>query len=140
LEKLSQEYLIQQVITHKDRLKDATDQLSQTLSEYRSQNKAKTWTVDEKTALRIREIAHEIIEEISIIGGFCDGWTRNYIDKITPFIAGITAFQITTFEFHMLELFATRLNSIIVDFTRTPFRLEELKPIFSLLKEAAMRK
>lgn len=33
-----------------------------------------------------------------------------------------------------------RLKSIIVDFTRTPFRLEELKPIFSILKEAAMRK
>lgn len=141
MEKMSKEYMIQQVIAHKDRLREAADQLSRTLSEARSKVKAeKGWKLDEKTALQIREILHEMMEQISIIGGFCDGWTQNYIRRISPFIAGISAFDIHIFDFHTLELFGTMVNSIIVDFTKTPFRLSELKPIFSVLKEAVGRK
>jgi len=141
VEKLSKEYMIQQVVAHKDRLREATDHLSQTLSKTKSKLKASgKWELDEKSALRIREIIHEIMEEISIIGGFCDNWTQNYIRKIAPIIAGITAFDMTILDRHTLELFATMVNSLIVDFTKTPFRLSELKPIFSMLTEAVKRK
>jgi hypothetical protein len=141
VEKLSKEYMIQQVVAHKDMLREATDQLSQTLSQTKSKLKASgKWELDEKSALRIREIIHEIMEEISIIGGFCDSWTQNYIRQIAPIIAGITAFDMTILDRHTLELFATMVNSLIVDFTKTPFRLSELKPIFSMLTETVKRK
>jgi hypothetical protein len=141
MEKLSKEYMIQQVVIHKDRLKDATDRLSQTLSEARLKKETqKSWELDEKTALRVREIIHEIMEEISIIGGFCDGWTKDYIRKTSPIIAGISAWDIDILHLSTLELFATMVNSIIVDFTKTPFRLSELMPIFSVLQEALKRK
>lgn len=129
--------MIQQVIAHKDRIKEATDQLSEVLCKAKSKPKVKeTWKLDDESSLQVRKIAHELVEEISIIGGFCDGWTKNYIKRISPIIAGITAWNIDVLSVSILELFGTMVNSIIVDFTKTPFRLSELKPILSVIKNA----
>jgi hypothetical protein len=141
MEKLSKEYMVQQVINHKDRLKEATDELSRIFSEARIKRQTRTnLGLDEETSLQIRKIVHEIMEEISIIGGFCDGSTQDYIHKISLIVAGKTAFDITILDFCILELFAARVNSIIVDFTKTPFRLSDLKPILSVLAEAAKKR
>lgn len=133
---ISKERMIEIVIAHKDRIRDATDQLSEIIYKAKSNMPKNTWNLDEENALAIRKVIHEIVEEISIIGGFCDGWTRNYIAKTTPIIAGITAFDISVLDVHTLELFGTIVNFISPDFNKTPFKWSQLKPAFEMLKTA----
>jgi hypothetical protein len=40
----------------------------------------------------------------------------------------------------LLDWWAMRINGIVIDFTKTPFRLSQLKPIFSVLEKALGKK
>jgi len=133
---ISKERMIEIVIAHKDRIREATDQLSEIIYKAKSKLPRNAWKLDEESALAVRKTTHEIVEEISIIGGFCDGWTRNYIAKTTPIIAEITAFDISVLEVQTLELFGTIVNFIAPDFNKTPFKWSQLKPAFEVLKAA----
>lgn len=133
---ISKERMIEIVIAHKDRIREATDQLSEIIYKAKSKTPKNAWNFDEESALAIRKVIHEIVEEISIIGGFCDGWTRNYIAKVTPIVADITAIEISVLEASTLELFGTMVNYIAPDFNKTPFRWSQLKPAFEVLKTA----
>ena len=54
--------MVQQVVAHKDRIKEATDQLSEILCKAKSKTKVKeTWKLDDESALQVRKIVHEII-------------------------------------------------------------------------------
>jgi len=139
MEGLSKEFIVQQVMNQKDKIRDATDRLSDVLYEARKRL-SKNFELPEESSLAVRKIIHEILSELSIIGGFCDDWTKDYIDKTANIIAGIASQRIHYWDALVLELWAVKVNAIIVDFTKTPFRLSELKPIFSILKEALSRK
>lgn len=135
MEGLTKEYIVQQVEAHKDRIRDATDRLSEILHNARK-TLLKEDKLDDENTLAIRKIVHEIISEISMIGGFCDKWSRDYIERITLAVSYMTSVEIYYVFALELEHWAVMVNSIIVDYTKTPFRLSELKPIFSVLKDA----
>jgi hypothetical protein len=139
MEGLSKEYIIQQVANHKDRIRDATDRLSDVLYDARKKL-SKNLELPQESALTVRKIIHEIVSELSIIGGFCDNWTKNYINETANLIGARIASKVQYFDALLLEWWAVRVNAIIVDYTKTPFRLSELKPILSVLKDALSKK
>ena len=102
---ISKDRMVEIVIAHKDRIREATDQLSEIIYKAKSKMPKNAWKLDEQSSLAIRKIIHEIVEEIAIIGGFCDGWTRKYIARVTPAVAGITTSDITLLDVQILELF-----------------------------------
>jgi hypothetical protein len=134
MDKLSKEYVIQKIEGHKDIIRDATDRLSDTLFRYRDQFEKK-WELDEKASLEVRKILHEIVSELSMIGGFCDGWTKNYINDTVNIIGHAISTGVSYADALLLEWWAMRINGIIIDYNKTPFRLADLKPLFSTLKE-----
>lgn len=84
----------------------------------------------------MRKIVHEIVSELSMIGGFCDNWSKQYIERINQTVAAMTSIKIYYPFALALEFWAVMVNSIIVDYTKTPLRLSDLKPVFSVLREA----
>jgi hypothetical protein len=139
MEGLSKELIIQQVEAHRDRIRDATDRLSEIIHNARK-TLLKESELDDESTLAVRKVVHEIVSEISSIGGFCDKWTRDYIVRLDQAVAYMTSVRIYYPFALQLEYWAVMVNSIIVDYTKTPFRLSELKPIFSVLKEALRKK
>jgi len=137
LESLSKEYMISQVKAHKDIIRDATDRLSDILFKARV---SKNLELSEKNSLAVRKILHEIVSELSMIGGYCDKTTKNYIDTTVNLIGSRTSTEITYAFVLMLDWWAMRINGIVIDFTKTPFRLSQLKPILSVLEKALDRK
>jgi hypothetical protein len=136
MQNLSKEQIINNVEGHKDIIRDATDRLSEILYKYR-----KKCTTDlnlsHEESLEIRKILHEITSEVSMIGGFCDSWTRNYITKTVNIVSKISSrSKISYFDCYALELWAMRVNAIIIDYNKTPFRLSDLKPLASILERA----
>ena len=133
---LSREYVIQQVEAHKDGIRDASDRLSDILYEGRKHLDSKL-QLNEERSLAIRKIAHELFSELSMIGGFCDGWTQRYIKETAHTIGAMVATKVKYTDALLLEYWAVRVNSIIlVDYTKTPFRLSDLKPLLSVLEKA----
>lgn len=134
LERLSKEYVIKKVEEYKELIRDATDRLSETLYEFRKQF-PKEFDLNEEFSLKVRKILHEIVSQVSNIGGFCDGWTRGYIDKTVTIIGTFTSKRkISVFYSMTLELWAMRINAITPDYNKTPFRLSDLKPLASILE------
>jgi len=139
-ERLSKEYVIQQVKAHKDLIRDASDRLSDVLYEGRKQLGSHL-ELGQEYSLTIRKIIHEIVSELSIIGGFCDNWTKRYIQETTLIIgAMVIPTRISYVHALMLEYWAVSVNSIIIDYNKTPFRLSDLKPLLSVLEKAFNRK
>ena len=135
MDKLSKEYVIQKIEEHKDLIRDATDRLSDAFFKYRKQF-GKSRELSEEASLEVRKILHQIVSELSMIGGFCDGWTQGYIGNTVNILGKRTAKRkIQYLDVLMMEWWATRINGIIVDYNKTPFRLSDLKPMFSVLKE-----
>lgn len=137
MERLSKEYMVNQVKAHKDLIRDATDRLSEIL--YRARV-SKNLQLKEKDSLAVRKTLHEIVSELSMIGGYCDGWTRNYINKTVSLIGEQVSTQITYIDAVLLDLWLMKANGIIVDFTKVPFRLSQLKPILSILEKVFRKK
>jgi hypothetical protein len=82
------------------------------------------YRLDEQDSVVLRQKLHKMVSDISIIAGFCDKRTQNYIMQISKVAAEITAQnEITNLEGFILESFCTMVNSIIVDFNKTPFSL-----------------
>ena len=117
LEKLSKEYVIQQVVAHKDRIRDATDRLSDLLYPARKSL---------GNNLKLDACMHN--------------WTRDYIDKTATLIRAEVAIGVDYGAILGLELWAIRINGFCVNFNKTPFRLSDLKPIFSVLEKALSKK
>jgi hypothetical protein len=132
---LSKEYVIQQVEAHKDRIRDASDRLSDILYEGRK-HMGNNLRLGEERSLAIRKIIHEIFSELSIIGGFCDSWTQRYIQQTAHGVGTIIAKQLNYADALMLEYWAVNINSLIIDYNKTPFRLSDLKPLLSVLQKA----
>ena len=139
MEGLSKEYIISQVKAHKDLIRDATDRLSETLFKA-TRRLSKHLELSDKDSLSVRKILHEMVSELSLIGGYCDNWTQGYINRTVNIIGVQAATRIAYHDALLLELWAMKINGIIVDFTKTPFRLSQLKPIFSMLEKALGKK
>src|SRR5208283_5597502 len=136
MEKLSKEQVIRIVEGHKDIIRDATDRLSDSFCKFRKAH-PNDLDLTEEESVEIRKIIHSIISEVSMIGGFCDSWTRNYIAKTVNIVSAYTVERkISILSFYMLELWANKINEITPDYNKTPFRLSDLKPLASILESA----
>jgi hypothetical protein len=80
------------------------------------------YKLDEQSSVAVREKLHEIVSCLSVIAGFCDKGARDYALRISKVAAEITAQnEITNLEGFVLESFNTMVNSVIVDYNKTPF-------------------
>ncbi len=78
--------------------------------------------LDEQKAVMVRQKLHQIMEDVSTIAGFCDKSTRVYVMRISKVVSWITSLsEITNLEAFILESFCTNVNTIIVDYDKTPF-------------------
>jgi hypothetical protein len=50
--------------------------------------------LDDENTLAVRKIVHEIVSELSMIGGFCDKWSKQYIERINDTVATMTSVKI----------------------------------------------
>ena len=102
--------------------------------------------LDGDTAMQIRKNIHVIFENLSIIGGFCDGGSRDYIDRLSNIVGNIVMrSQITMLDVMLLELFFQKVNTIMVDWTKTPFKFSgefkaKLREFEAKVKAALSRK
>ena len=135
---LSPEVRLQTYLQKKKEIRRATDEISQIIKKLgkgrpykaaysllKSGNEEEPYyKLDEQSSVAVRQKLHEIISSVSTIASFCDKKTQNYVMRISKVAAEITAKnEITSLEGFVLETFCTMVNSIIVDFNKTPFSL-----------------
>lgn len=135
---LPPEIKFQTLLQKKDEIRRATDEISEILKKLGKGSPIEArlrrlqasgteydksyYTLDEQSALTVRQKIHEIISSLSVITGFCDNRARNFLVDITLVVSRITTkSEITALEGLLLEQFCTVVNSLIVDFNKTPF-------------------
>jgi hypothetical protein len=78
--------------------------------------------LDEESSLAVRQKLHTIVKSLSTVASFCDRGARNYVLKVSKVASEITAdTEITAVEGPLLEAFCTMVNSVSVDFDKTPY-------------------
>ena len=137
---LSQEVKLQTILQKKEDIRRATDEISKIIKKLGKGSPYKVairvlqkfddqepkgdpyYKLDEQSSVAVREKLHEIVSSLSIIAGFCDKVAQDYALRISKVATEITAQnEITNLEGFVLESFCTMVNSIIVDYNRTPF-------------------
>ena len=139
---LSPEVKLQTILQNKKEIRRATDEISEIIKELGKGSPHKAalrflkksgdketkedpyYKLDEQSSVAVRQKLHEIVSSASTIAGFCDKSTQSYVMRISKVAAEITAQnEITNLEGFVLESFCTMVNSIIVDYNKTPFSL-----------------
>ena len=139
---LSPEVKLQTFLQKKEEIRKATDEISEIIkklgkgSPYKAalsflgkSNDKETkehpyYKLDEQSSVVVRQKLHKIVSCASTIAGFCDENTQNYVMRISKVAAEITAqHEITSLDGFILESFCTMVNSIDVNFNKTPFSL-----------------
>jgi hypothetical protein len=78
--------------------------------------------LDEDSSLAVRQKLHAIVKSLSTVASFCDQGARNYVLKVSKVASEITAdTEITAVEAPILEAFCTMVNSVTVDFNKSPY-------------------
>ena len=137
---LSSEVKLQTILLQKEEVRKATDEISRiirklgkgspfeaSLRRLRTKDKEiedPYYKLDEQSSIAVREKLHKIVSSVSIIAGFCDKNTKDYVMRISKVAAEISAqSEITSLDGFVLESFCTLVNSIIVDYNKTPFSI-----------------
>ena len=140
---LSSEVKLQTILQKKEEIRRATDEISEIIkrlgkgSPYEAAKLALSlleksgdketkehpyYKLDEQSSVAVRQKLHQIVSAASTIASFCDKSTQNYVMRISKVAAEITAQdEITNLDGFVLETFCTMVNSIIVDYEKTPF-------------------
>lgn len=139
---LPPEVKLQTILQKKEEIREATDEISEIIKKLgkgspykaaldfleKSGDKEKEehphYKLDEQSSVTVRHKLHKIASSISTIAGFCDKKTQSYVMRVNKVAAEITAEpEITNLEGFILEEFCTMVNSIIVNYDRSPFSL-----------------
>lgn len=119
---LSKEKMIEIVIDRKERIVKTTNQISESLQRLRESTSEKE-ALEHKTTLFIKKSVDQVISNLSIIGGFCGRGERDYISRMADMAGDIAVIpDYMSFLAPFIELWCTMVNSIIIDFNKTPFR------------------
>jgi signal transduction histidine kinase len=120
--KNDKEKAIETVIREKDRILKATTEIlaiAKKIEEEESLNSQDRFTIKTKI--------NEIVSSLSIIAGFCDKDAQNLVKEITRMSIFNILVSDTKIDVALkiyLECFCTIVNSLTVDFNKTPFRFE----------------
>ena len=139
---LPPEVKLQTILQKKEEIRRATDEISEIIKKLGKQSlyeaaldllkksgdketkESPYYKLDEQSSVAVRQKLHKIVSSVSTIASFCDKSTQSYVMRISKVAAEITAeSEITNLEGFVLESFCTMVNSIIVDFNKTPFSL-----------------
>ena len=119
---LPKEKMIEIVIDHKKNIVKTTNQISESLQKLREPT-SKKMSLDYETALFVKKSVHQVVSDLSIIGGFCGGTEKDYINRMAFMLGGLVATgYIDIVTAPIIELWCTMVNSIMIDFNKTPFR------------------
>lgn len=111
---------IEIVITHKQRIVETTNQIIEKLRKLESTSSKEQYR---ETSLFTAQKANQIISDLSIIGGFCGKAEKDYIRHLASVIdSPLTDPDYISAFLPIIEDWCTMVNSIIVDFEKTPFR------------------
>jgi len=116
--------MIDTVIAHKDRIVKATNEIIEKLSGLQ-----KSYISEKEAALYVKKRVNQIVSDLSIIGGFCGAREKGLVELINDMIRTILRAEDNIGFVGLMEDWCIMVNSIIVDFTKTPFRFvgEEFK-------------
>jgi len=148
---LPAEIKLQTVLQEKDEIRKATDEISVILKRLgkgipletklrmlQGDNKEydrSYYTLDEESALAVRQKIHQVVKSLSIIAGFCDNRANQVAHDLTLVVSRIMMkSKINLVDGKLLELFCTIVNGLVVDFNKTPFSFSgEFKVAFDKL-------
>jgi len=136
------EVKLQTILQKKEEIREATDEISEIIKKlgkgspyvaakrglqkinHKETNEDLYYKLDEQSSVAVRQKLHRIVSSVSTIACLCDKKTQRYVMSISKIAAEITAkSEITNLEGFILESFCTMVNSIIVDYNKTPFSL-----------------
>jgi hypothetical protein len=132
---LPPEVKLQTILQGKEAIREATDEISEIIKKlgkgctlqkmsHKEIEGDPYYKLDEQSSVTLRQKLHKIVSSVSTIACFCDRKTQSYVMSISKVAAEITAeSEITSLEGFILESFCTMVNSIIVDYNKTPFSL-----------------
>ena len=112
--------MIDVVITHKQRIVKTTNQIIKRVRELKP---TPSEELRRETALFVRQSIDQVISDLSVIGGFCGKNEKNYIAQLASSVSPmVTSPSYIGFMSPVIEDWCTMVNSIIVDFHKTPFK------------------
>jgi Arc/MetJ-type ribon-helix-helix transcriptional regulator len=127
--RMSKEKMIEIVMAQKKDIVETTDEIDEVFQKFYDKYNTedfmhKTTCLDSQNTLLIKKKVNDIISKLSIIGGFCDKDTQRYIDTLTGYGGKYASLdEISVVDIDFLSFWSKMVNRIIVDFTRTPFKL-----------------
>lgn len=108
----SKQKMIETVIAHKDKIVKATNEIIEKLGGYQNE------FFDGETAVYVKKRVNQIVSDLSLIGGFCGSREKKLVELAEDLSRHLIAIRSTS----LMEDWCIEVNSIIVDFTRVPFR------------------
>ena len=122
----SKQKMVTTVIKEKERIVKATNEIIEKLSELRDLESGK------EASLYIRKRVNQIVSDLSIIGGFCGKREKRLVEIINSMVQTILMVEGKVGFAELLKDWCIDVNSIIVDFTKTPFKFVGGELRFSL--------
>ena len=110
---LSRQEQVEIVIRHKNRILQLTNNILDIVGDSRSKP-----IIEQKPLLK--QCFNETISELSVIAGFCGSKERDWVNKVADSIARLTPILDWGLP-PIIESYCTMINSIIIDFSKTPF-------------------
>lgn len=104
------------VLSHKRKIVQLTNRILEILHEANSNQK-----ISSEQKLQIKKLINEVVSELTTIASFCNSREREWAGRMSRAIAGTTAIMDYIF-ISLFEFWCTMVNSITIDFNKTPFR------------------
>jgi len=114
---LPKEKQVELVISHKENIVKLTDRILEILHEVKEKKE-----LDKKQELSLRQLINNTVSEMAIIAGFCGSNEREWINSMMSLITTINMNLEFIARTHIIETWCTDVNSITLDFNKTPFK------------------
>ena len=133
---LSDEKKIRIILKRKDEVRKLSGEVLGILSRLKNvhgktdEEWKKSFELTDGENLRVRKKLNQIISNLSIIAGFCDQNSQEYVQRFAVIISGIgrgTYGRINCLDKYILTRFCTMANTLMVDFNKRPWRIAEVE-------------
>ena len=113
---LSKEKRIELVISHKKNIVNLTNRILEIIHD-----STDDWKYNDAQKLELRKLMNETLSELSTIAGFCGRKERGWVSDMARSIIVHNVYLNRTMH-SLLELWCTMVNTITIDFNKSPFK------------------
>ncbi|MEM2129057.1 MAG: hypothetical protein QXZ70_00510 [Candidatus Bathyarchaeia archaeon] len=116
---LSKKEMVKIIVAHKNNIEENTSQIKEKLQDVQPVGKP----LDKETTRFVQQKVDSVIKELSIVGSFCGRGEKNYVYKVSDIIGRLTAPGYIDYYIAVaIRFWCTMVNSIMIDFNKTPFK------------------